>query len=98
MSEYSLNSVQSYLFLLSISVIQVQFWVTEFSSVEEQRATNITFVIDNEIATPTHFLVHTMTYKAYDMAYPALKAKYPDLQPIALNDEYDQAERKFLID
>ena len=36
-----------------------------------------------------------MTYEQYDDEYTELKAKYPDLNPTALPNEYDEAERKF---
>ena len=64
---------------------------------EEEKAKNITFTISNRSPVPTHLIVRVMTYKQYDDEYPELKAKYPELYPFALSDEYDQAECKFSI-
>ena len=84
--------------MLSFSVIEVQFGLTEFHASEEEKGKNVTFIIANTIAVPTHLLVRVMTYEQYDIEYPELKAKYPALNPTALPNEYDQAECKFFID
>ena len=58
----------------------------------------ISFTITERIPGETHFKVRPMTYKDYDDEYPELKKKYPDIKPVTLSDEYDQAECKSLID
>ena len=83
--------------LLSISVIEVQFEVTEFHASEEEGAKTITFTIDKQIPVATHFILCMMTYEQYDGEYPELKAKYPALNPTALFNKYDQAECKFSV-
>ena len=80
-----------------IPVILVEFLLNEFHVEEEQGVKTINFTIKEAIPADTHFIVHAMTYKQYDDQYLQLKAKYPDIKPFSLLDEYDQAECKFLI-
>ena len=83
--------------MLPTSVIQVQFGLTEFHASEEGKGRSVTFIISNKIPGSAHLIVRIMTYKQYDDEYPQLKAKYPDLNPTALPNEYDQAEGQFQL-
>ena len=56
---------------------------------------SVSLTIANAIADDTHLIVRLMTYKQYDDEYPQLKAKYDELNPTVLSNEYDQAEREF---
>ena len=85
-------------FLLSISVIHVEFEVTEYRLNENQENLTITFKVNKRIPAATHFFLRPMRYEEYDDKYPELLVKYPNLKPYSLHDEYDQAECKYHID
>ena len=83
--------------ILSIPVIELQFEVSQFSADESDTKKEIQFNINHPIIVDTHFFVLAMTYQHFDDEYEALNSSYPGLKPYALNNEYDQAECKFLL-
>ena len=77
-------------------MLEVQFLNTEFSAEESEVTKTISFRIDNPITVDTHFFVIPMTYQDFDDKYELLNATYPGLDLFTLNDEYDQAEGKYV--
>ena len=57
----------------------------------------IHFTVVNPINVDVHCLVLAMTYQEYDSHYAGLSEKYPELQPFSVSNEYDEAERKPVI-
>ena len=82
---------------LSISVINVQFQDREFSVEESIGEREINLVISNPIVVDTYYFLLALTYQEYDDQYEDLKTIYPNLDPFTLENEYDQAECKYVL-
>ena len=82
---------------MSASALHVEFQNSEYGVHESIIEKDISFTITNPITDDAHFIVLAVTYEEYDMEYPELNATYPGLAQFTQNNEYDQAERKYVV-